>query len=644
MKRLFLFLLILGLELSSAQAAHKKIVLKSPDGSLSIEVALNDKGLLFYEVKKDGKTVIQPSHLGMNSEIGDFTKALKIKEISPVKTLNETYAVPAEKRAVRSFTANCRNIVLINTTHSRLLIEFRATNEGVAFRYKLKADHPIAVHAEITSFQFDPTTKAWLHPLAKARSGWCQTQPSYEEQYQYEIPVGTSSTLGEGWTFPALFTTQKDWVMITEAGLTPDYVGTHLADLSPKGEYFIHFPQKGETVHPDDPAYPVSANITSPWRVIVVGTLPTIVESQIVDDLSPAVNKNADFSWVKTGIASWSWGVLHDDATIYPVQKKFIDFAADMHWDYCLIDAYWDLKIGYDSIKVLADYAKTKNVGLILWYNSAGAWNTTDASPKNALLDRDARRKEFKRIHDIGIAGIKVDFWPGDGQSTIKYYYDMMQDAADYHLLINFHGATVPRGWSRTYPNLVSMEAVRGFEYTTFDQKDTNKAPKHLTMLPYTRNVVGPMDFTPVCFDEIIGKKRQTSNGFELALSVVLQSGVQHFVTTPEGMAKQPLYVKIFLQNLPRHWDDLKFVAGYPGKFIVMARRIGDKWYLAGINSQPDAQKVIINLQPFKTKVKSLIVITDGDTNRSFIEKNASVNDDKLELEIKPDGGFVTTL
>jgi hypothetical protein len=328
----------------------------------------------------------------------------------------------------------------------------------------------------------------------------------------------------------------------------------------------------------------------------------------------------------------------------YDTSKQFIDHAANMHWDYCLIDADWDRKIGYDRIKELADYAKTKNVKLILWYNSSGPWNTTVYSPKGALLTHQQRMAEFGRIHDMGIAGIKVDFWPGDGQSAIQLYYDMMKDAADNQLIVNFHGTTVPRGWSRTFPNLVSMESIRGFEFTTFDQKDTDKAPKHLTMIPYARNVVGPMDFTPVCFGEIVGKKRRTSNGFEIALSVILQSGVNHFVEIPESMAKQPDYVQEFMRNIPRHWDDVKLIDGFPGKYVVMARKSGDKWYLAGINSQPEAQKLTLDLSALKGVAAKATLITDGDTNRSFVQKPIEISNNKLEVEIQPNGGFVVEL
>lgn len=640
MKKQFLSITLLLLAAFTINAAPNKLILKSPDGSLSIESSLNEKGSLVYKVKKNNQTIIYSSQMGIKGDV-DFTSALKIKSVSKAKTQTETYNAPGEKRANRTFTANFAQIKLQNSAKQQLFVEFKATNEGVAFRYITKSKTPIAIKTELTSFKFAATTKAWLHPHADAETGWCETQPSYEEQYEYDMPVGTAAPMKAGWSFPALFKTDTNWVLITEAGLTPDYVGTRLAQQSPNGEYSIGFPQKGEMVKDTDPNYVVSANVTSPWRVIVVGSLATVVESQMVSDLALSADKKMDYSWVKTGVSSWSWAVLGDNATVYPVQKQFIEYASEMKWDYCLIDADWDWKIGYDKIKELADYAKTKNVGVLLWYNSSGEWNSTKYSPKGALVEREARRKEFQRIHEMGIAGIKVDFWPGDGQSAIQYYYDLLKDAADFHLLVNFHGTTVPRGCSRTFPNLVAMESIRGFEFTTFDQKDTDLAPKHLTMMPYARNVVGPMDFTPVCFGEIRGKQRRTSNAFELALTVILQSGIQHYVEIPESMAKQPDFVKNYMQNIPRHWDDVKLIDGFPGKYVVIARRSGDKWYIGGINSQAENQKVTLDLSALNIGTKSVTIMTDGDTNRSFIQQNASISNNKLVVEMKSNGGFV---
>ncbi|WP_410503419.1 glycoside hydrolase family 97 catalytic domain-containing protein [Hymenobacter sp. AT01-02] len=273
--------------------------------------------------------------------------------------------------------------------------------------------------------------------------------------------------------------------------------------------------------------------------MLVVGnSLRPIVESTLTTDVSPAAQSAA--LPAAPGKSSWSWVLLGDDKTTYDVQRRFIDYSASMGWGYCLVDALWDKQIGYDKTQELAQYARSKNVGLLVWYNSNGHWNEAPQTPTNVLFEAESRRKEFARIKQMGVAGVKIDFFGGDGQSFMNYYQDLLTDAAQAGLLVNFHGTTIPRGWNRTYPNLMTMEAVRGFEFLTFDQANTDQEPTHCAVLPFTRNAVGPMDFTPMAFSEIRGKERRTSNAFELALSVLFQSGIQHYAEVPEGMAAQP--------------------------------------------------------------------------------------------------------
>jgi hypothetical protein len=313
-----------------------------------------------------------------------------------------------------------------------------------------------------------------------------------------------------------------------------------------------------------------------------------------------------------------------------------------MNWQYCLIDADWDRKIGYEKIKDLAEYAKTKNVGLLLWYNSAGDWNTVKYTPKNLLLTHENRIKEFSRLKEMGIKGIKIDFFGGDGQSVIKYYVDILKDAAQYGLMVNFHGATLPRGWHRTYPHLMTTEAVRGFEMVTFEQPDADKQPTHCAMLPFTRNAFDPMDFTPMNLYKIPTKvQRKTSSGFELALSVLFVSGIQHFAESPEGMAHVPENVKQFLRDLPAQWEDMKFIEGFPGKYAVLARKSGSKWYISGINAESTAKEISLNLSSFGKKKATLI--TDGAEPLTFATEN-NIKTKTKQITIKPTGGFVLVL
>jgi hypothetical protein len=331
--------------------------------------------------------------------------------------------------------------------------------------------------------------------------------------------------------------------------------------------------------------------------------------------------------------------ILKDDSTIYSVQKKYIDFAAKMNWRYCLIDALWDTQIGYEKIKQLSDYAETKNVKILLWYNSAGDWNTTPQTPRDKLVTKEFRAAEFQKLKNMGIGGIKIDFFGGDGQSMMKYFIDILRDAAKYNLAVDFHGCTFPRGWYRTYPNLVSMEAIRGEEYITFGQENTDQQPSHCAIIPFTRNLFDPMDFTPVNFSGIPNLKRKTTGGFEIALSVIFTSGIQHIAETPTGMAAQKDFVREYMSSLPEYWDDVKFIDGYPGKYVVLARKKGDRWYIAGINGENFERTITLNVS-FINNISKGILITDSDNVKEFIKRDIDLST-PFKLTLQPYGGFV---
>ncbi|MBK5720962.1 glycoside hydrolase family 97 catalytic domain-containing protein [Dysgonomonas sp. Marseille-P4677] len=631
-----LFVIALLVSCSSEQNT-----LTSPNGKITVEINQDSTKVLKYTVKKDGATVIEPSTLGLVRNDADFS-SLEVVNIGTKRNVEGTYVTPAEKRLNNKFKANEWDLRVKNPQGKEMTITFHLADNGLAFRYAFgeTSTEEKTIEKENTSFKFATSAKAWLHPHDDVKNCWAQTCPSYEDNYITDVAVGTEAPKKAGWSFPALYKTGETWVLLTEAGLEPSYCGTRLAQSSPNGEYFIEFPQQGESVKPTDPVTPISKlPLYSPWRVIMLGGLNDIVESTIVTDLSePSRIQNIDF--INPGLAAWSWGIEKDNSVNYDRQKQYIDYASSMTWEYVLIDVEWDKRIGYARIQELIDYAKTKNVGIILWYNSSGDWNTTHYTPKSALLEKDARRTEFERISKMGVKGIKVDFWPGDAPSAIQYYYDVLQDAADYKLLINFHGTTVPRGWSRTFPNLMSLESIKGFEFITFAQETADLAPQHCATAIFARNVVGPMDFTPVCFGEIPGIQKRTSNGFEIALSVLFQSGIQHFVETPESMAKQPDYVQEYMKNVPRVWDDIKLIDGFPAKYAVLARRSGDKWYIAGINAETEIKSLNLDLSALNIQEEGTM-ITDGDTNRAFNQKQVSLNNGKLNVEIQPNGGFV---
>lgn len=631
---------------TNLSAQPKAYVISSPDKK--IVVSCNPSEAI-YTIKYKGETVLADSKLGLIREDGDFSQGLKIIKVSSPLIVKDRYRILTAKKKNINYTATRAIIEAQNVSGKKMNIIFQVSNDGVAFRYEFpeKSSDIKKISEEATSFHFNDGTRAWLQPKTEAQSGFEHSNPSYEAHYMMDIATGTPAPGKNGWIYPALFKYDNTWMLITEAAMGRTYCGTALQQYSANNEYKINFPETPEVFTNGIPTLNPESTLPwkTPWRIIVIGDLKTIAESTLGTDLAlPA--KKMDASFVKPGKSSWSWILKKDDSTIYSVQKKYIDFAADMHWQYCLIDANWDQTIGYDSVKILADYAKQKNVGVLVWYNSAGSWNTVKMTPKDKLLTHENRMKEFSRLHSMGIKGIKVDFFGGDGQSMISYYQDILDDAAANQLLVNFHGATLPRGLHRTYPNLMTTEAVFGYEMITFSQGAANREPDHAVMCALVRNAFDPMDFTPMNLYKIPRIKRVTTSAFELATSVVFLSGIQHYAESPDGMAHVPEFVKEFLRTLPNSWDDVKFIDGYPGKLFVVARKSGNKWYVAGINGGGIEKNLTLDLSFLKNKKGKLIISGNASNDEpSFESKQVSLSaTGKMSIRLKTNDGFVSVL
>lgn len=652
--RMLINIVIVFSLIASLLGCNKKTpeVLISPDKKISVKVLVTDQNTLAYSIDRERQPVIFESALGLQLTEADFTQGVKINAQSPITQVTDTYQMQVGKKRDITYKANEQTFSITNAQQQKLTLIFRVSNDGVAFRYSV-TDSTIANKQfvkEITSFHFAKTANAWLQPMAVAQTGWSNTNPSYEEHYQSEVPVGTEAKLGQGWVFPALFKTDENaandqWVVISETAMDGSWHGSHLQLGSTAGQYTIAPPQQEEvfiSATGEKGALLANANevLVSPWRIIALGSLAQVMESTLGTDLAaPSIAIEKDF--IKPGHSSWSWAILKDDFTTFDVQKKFIDYAADMHWDYTLIDADWDKKIGYEKLQELVDYAAQKNIGILVWYNSSGAWNTSPYSPKSQLITHEQREAEFSRLHDMGVKGVKIDFFGGDGQSFMDYYIGILKDAAAHQLLVNFHGATLPRGWQRTFPNLMTMESIKGFEFTTFTQADQDPVAQHVATALFTRNIFDPMDFTPMVFGDIPNIKRVTENSFELAEAVLMISGIQHFAEIPEGMATAPDYVKDFLRELPREWDDVKFIDGYPGKFAVIARKAGDTWYIAGINAEKENKTLLLDLN-FAGDKKGY-VIGSGETERSFVQQEINSKTPQT-ITLRPNTGFVMVL
>ena len=636
----FILLALLSLASVSCNKEKESTSFFNSDKTIQVDFGLGLNNNPYYKVYYNKEIVLDSSNLGILREDADFSKNLEIIDISKGEKISDSYSMLQGKQKDITYKAEKYEIHLKNEKGDLMDIVFQLSDDGIAFRYNFpeKSSKIKKITEEKTSYNFVDDTKAWLQPMSKAKTGWSETNPSYEEPYVTNVPLNTDSNIGEGWVYPALFKSDDTWILISESGLHRKYAGTHLIKQKDKTTLQEGFPQK-EEIFPGGALNPESTlPWSTPWRTLTIGSLKTITESTMGTDLAtPSKLEKTDY--IESGLASWSWVLMKDESVNYETTKKFIDYASQMEWKYCLIDADWDRRIGYDKVKLLVDYAKEKNVKILVWYNSAGSWNTTPYTPKSKLLTAEDREKEFSKLKEIGVAGIKVDFFGGDGQSMISYYHDILEAAGKFNIVVNFHGATLPRGWQRTYPNLLTVEAIKGYEFITFSQETADLAPGHSAMLPFTRNVFDPMDFTPMVLDSIPGINRKTTPSFELALPVLFLSGIQHIAEIPEGMAKQPDYVINYLKDIPTNWDESRFLSGFPGKDVVMARRKGDTWHITGINGENISKEVEIDLS-FIEKNREGFLITDG--NSGFSKTNVSAKENsRIKITMKPFGGFV---
>jgi len=639
-----IILILSFLSISAFGQNNNSTVILSPDQKIAVQFELIHEHAV-YSVSYSDTVIIQRSALGLICDDEDFSQKLSLIKIDPTQEVQDNYTLIYGKKLNCSYQANRQVVHLKSATGKLLDVIFQVSNDGIAFRYFFpETIGNRKVNSEVTAFNLATESKAWIQPNAEAKSGWESTQPSYEKYYLQDVLVNQLPENKAGWIYPALFNLKNSWILISETASYRDYCATRLLHTTGTNNFTVGFPDARE-IFPGGGSNPESALLWyTPWRFIAISkSLDGIVESTLGTDLAKPASTMIDYSWVKPGRASWSWAILKDDSTVYRVQKRFVDYAADMKWEYCLVDALWEKQIGEVKMAELSAYAQTKNVGLLLWYNSAGDWNTTYQGPKNRLLTEESRQREFGWLQKIGVNGIKVDFFGGDGQSMMTYYLDILEDAAKYKLMVNFHGCTLPRGWQRTYPNLVSMESVRGFENVTFKQADADLQANQCCMVPFTRNVFDPMDYTPMCFSEIPKIIRRTSNAFELALPFIFHSGITHFAEIPEGIANSPEYVRNLLTTIPVSWDETRLLDGYPGKYVIMASRKGETWYISGINATGTNKEVTFEL-PF-VKADNGMLITDGDNNRSFIQESIKLNASRtVTFNLKPNGGFVLKL
>ena len=644
---------------SSVLAWAGDVTVSSPDGRLVVNV--NDKaGRVYYDASFDGVQVLQPSALGLKTSLGDLTKDLSMVN-SQSSMVNEQYTMRGTKASSANYEANTLTIDLQNKDGVAFSICFQVSNNNIAFRYAMprqtinRREYKRArILSELSSFNFPDGTTTFISPQIGPESGWMQTKPSYEEGYSADAPMDKPSQYGHGYIFPALFhisltsnpspLTSDFWALVAETGVSSAYCGSHLSDYQAGVGYTVAYPDRGENngYGTDFAAIPLPGE--TPWRTITVGAdLQPIVETTISYDLvKPLYEPSTDY---KPGRYTWSWLLWQDNSVNYDDQVKFIDLASAMGFEYCLVDNWWDTQIGRDRMPELSKYAQSKGVHLLLWYNSNGFWNDAPQTPRDCMNTAIAREREMKWLQSIGVKGIKVDFFGGDKQETMRLYEDILSDANRYGLQVVFHGCTIPRGWERMYPNYVASEAVLASENLFFGEGATYTEPFDLTLHPFCRNATASMDWGGIIMNKWMSRDnqsrhtRKTTDIFEMASGLIMQTSVQCVAMQPNNLNELQQFEMDFLRQLPTTWQETRFIEGYPGKYVVMARKATNgQWYIAGLNAQKQPLNLTLNLSAFSGLSKLYIDNQKGEPTLTPLKTDKKGN---VKVTILPNGGLI---
>ena len=656
-----------GLFLLAALCAQaNNYTVKSPDGKLQVNVEC-EGGKVSYTVDYEGKQMLTRSALGLVANYGDFSQNLTMGKLTDMGVEHVAYDESRIKKAHVEKDVVEAYIGFLNEKKDSMTLHLHVSNNDMAYHYEMirpKKDNPksVIIYKEVSGFNFPQQTTTFLCPQITPMTGWERTKPSYEEEYTPDAPMNKKSQFGVGYTFPCLFKVGGDgWVLVSETGVSSAYPGSRLSDYDPEHGYTIAFPQKGEnnSIGSEYAGIPLPGK--TPWRTITIGkTLAPIVETTIpFDVVAPLYEPSIDY---KPARYTWSWLIWQDNSVNYDDQIKMIDVAAAQGYEAVLVDGCWDTQIGYGRIEELSKYAQSKGVKLMLWYNSNGFENDAPQTPRQVMNNSIARKSNMAWMKKIGVCGIKVDFFGGDKQETMKLYEDILSDANDYGLEVIFHGCTMPRGWERMYPNYVASEAALASENVYFTDYHAKKEAFEMTMHPFSRNAVGSFDWGGVMMNKYMSRdnksrhQRFTSDVFEMATAITNQSSVNCVCLYPNNLEDVPQWELDWLKAVPTAWEDVKFIAGYPAQYAVVARKASSangstaqksngKWFVGGLNATDKPLTLTLDLPMFAGK--TVEYLTDmpkkkGDKFFTSVKKTLKVGKDgKAKVTIQPMGGIV---
>ena len=652
--------------LAALCAQANNYTVKSPDGKLQVNVEC-EGGKVSYTVDYEGKQMLTRSALGLVANYGDFSQNLTMGKLTDMGVEHVAYDESRIKKAHVEKDVVEAYIGFLNEKKDSMTLHLHVSNNDMAYRYELirpKKDNPksVIIYKEVSGFNFPQQTTTFLCPQITPMTGWKRTKPSYEEEYTPDAPMNVKSQFGVGYTFPCLFKVGEDgWALVSETGVTSGYPGSRLSDYDPEHGYTIAFPQKGENngIGSEYAGIPLPGE--TPWRTITIGkTLAPIVETTIpFDVVAPLYEPSINY---KPARYTWSWLIWQDNSVNYDDQIKMIDVAAAQGYEAVLVDGCWDTQIGYGRIEELSKYAQSKGVKLMLWYNSNGFENDAPQTPRQVMNNSIARKRDMAWMKKIGVCGIKVDFFGGDKQETMKLYEDILSDANDYGLEVIFHGCTMPRGWERMYPNYVASEAALASENVYFTDYHAKKEAFEMTMHPFSRNAVGSFDWGGVMMNKYMSRdnksrhQRFTSDVFEMATAITNQSSVNCVCLYPNNLEDVPQWELDWLKAVPTAWEDVKFIAGYPTQYAVVARKASSangstaqksngKWFVGGLNATDKPLTLTLDLPMFAGKTVEYLTDMPKKKGEKFftsVKKTLKVGKDgKAKVTIQPMGGIV---
>ncbi|MFN3848569.1 MAG: glycoside hydrolase family 97 catalytic domain-containing protein [Spirosomataceae bacterium] len=609
----------------------------SPNGKIRANLFLNSSRTLYYNVEyienNQVERVIDDSKLSIHRDNAFFWFELGFVSAS-TQTIDENYSMITGKKSNLSNNANEITLRFTGFQTSALVdISFRVYDDGVAFKYHFPetTGYSLTVFHDQSEVKLPTGGQAWLQPYSGV--------PYYEKRYsEYQIGQYGPNANGEsGWCLPALFHTQNHWILVSESNITERNHISHLDPNANDNTYRFTPPiQDDLTNYPNT----ISTRLpwTSAWKVIAIGKTPhAIIESNIVNHVStPSVVSNT--SWIKPGRATWSWWSDLGSSANVQRQKDYANLAHTLGLPYLVIDGTWET-MGNTNFANVVRYADSLGVKVWVWYDAGGLCDQIGGDC-NLMRDSTRRRAEFARIKQLGVVGIKLDFFKSDKNTAVKQYLDVFKDAATYELMLNLHGCTIPVGWQRTYPHVLSFESVMGAEMLLFNEQFRQDSPPHNVNLAFTRNVVGSMDYTP----GVLSTNRvehNTTSAHELALCSIYEAGFTALPDFVQSYLDLSATAKSVLGGIPAAWDETRFIEGQPNDYVVLARRKGKDWYISGINGKNSPRSVTLNPTFLQQATYQKQTVLDGSTARQITSTDEVYNPaNPVTINMLPYGGF----